>query len=85
MYFTLTLIKEIKIFKPMADESCTNDDNGARFGFLWFGMEGDTYNVFTPPMFSYIFSNLSPGIVMHAYIYAHIYKFAQRSCCLVKM
>lgn len=25
----------------MADENCTNDDNGTRFDFLWFGMEGN--------------------------------------------
>lgn len=51
MCFTLTLIKEIKIFKHVADENCTNYGNGTRFDFLWFGMEGDTCNAFPPPCF----------------------------------
>lgn len=54
MYFTLTLIKEIKIFKPVADENCTNDKNGTRSDFLQLGTEGDAYAFFPPYIFLHL-------------------------------
>lgn len=47
MYFTLTLIKDTKIFKHVADESTLIMRMGQDFtsGLIGFGMENDTYNV----------------------------------------
>lgn len=73
MCFTLTLIKEIEIFKRVADENCANDDNGTRFDFLWSCMEGDTGNASSLSstqtlLISCIFSTLSPGGLMCAFL-----------------